>query len=101
MRQIFGEIGDEVRELLQLFLDSTQPLVEDLDKALAAGDVLAAREAAHSAKGAGNSAGAFRFAKLCGEVESACARGDAEAAIQLLEPLRQAFVEVSAAVAEV
>ena len=101
MRQIFGDIGEEVRELLQLFLDSTQPLVEELDKALAADDVLAAREAAHSAKGAGNSAGAFRFAKLCGDAESACARGDVEAAIQLLEPVRKAFAEVSAAVAEV
>jgi HPt (histidine-containing phosphotransfer) domain-containing protein len=90
-----------VRELLQLFLDSTQPLVDDLEKALAAGDDLAAREAAHSAKGAGNSAGAFRFAKLCGEAESACAKGDVEAATQLLEPLRKAFAEVAAAVAAV
>ena len=101
MRQIFGEIGDEVRELLQLFIDTTQPLVEGLSDAVAAGDVVAAREAAHSAKGAGNSAGAFRFARLCAEAELACVQEDLETAATLLEPVRCAFVEVSAAVAAV
>jgi len=101
MRQIFGEIGDEVRELLQLFVESTRPLVEALGGALAAGDGIAAREAAHSAKGAGSSAGAFRFALLCAEAESACVGGDLAAAQALLEPLWQAFAEVAAAVAAV
>ncbi|MBV5325780.1 MAG: Hpt domain-containing protein, partial [Rhodospirillaceae bacterium] len=80
MRQIFGEIGDEVRELLQLFVDTTQPLVDELTSAVESGDALMAREAAHSAKGAANSAGAFRFANLCAEAELACASGDLEAA---------------------
>ena len=101
MRQIFGEIGDEVRELLQLFVDTTEPLVEGFAAALADGDAVAAREAAHSAKGAGNSAGAFRFAQLCAAAELACVKDDLETAATLLEPVRHAFVEVSAAVAVV
>jgi PAS domain S-box-containing protein len=98
MRQIFGDIGDEVRDLLALFVDTTRPLVADLGEALAAGDALAAREAAHSAKGAGNSAGAFRFAKLCAEAEAACAAEELGRAVALYPALESAFGEAARAV---
>jgi two-component system sensor histidine kinase/response regulator len=101
MRQIFGEIGDEVRELLALFVDTTRPLVSELGQALDNGDAVAAREAAHSAKGAGNSAGAFRFAKLCAEAEAACAAGDLKNVAELYPALEKAFEEAAAAVAAV
>jgi len=101
MRQIFGDIGDEVRELLALFVDTTRPLVADLGNALEAGDSVAAREAAHSAKGAGNSAGAFRFAKLCAEAEAACAAADLARAAALYPALEIAFDLTAEAVAAV
>jgi HPt (histidine-containing phosphotransfer) domain-containing protein len=101
MRMIFGEIGDEVRELLAMFIDTTLPLVEELGQAIASGDAMAAREAAHSAKGAGNSAGAFRFADLCAGMEAACADGDLVAAAALLAPVQHAFAETADAVAAV
>ncbi|CAA7623436.1 Signal transduction histidine kinase [Candidatus Terasakiella magnetica] len=101
MRQIFGVIGDEVRELLHLFVDTTRPLVDDMANALEAEDAVAAREAAHSAKGAGNSAGAFRFARFCADVESACAQSDVVAARALLGTVQTAFEEAVAAVAAV
>ena len=99
MRLIFGEVGDEVRELLALFIDTTRPAVEDLSRALDAGDAGAAREAAHTAKGAGGSAGAFRFARLCAEMEKICADGDLVLARPLIGPVEAAFAEVSEAVA--
>ena len=99
MLQIFGEISDEVRELLALFIDSTLPLIDDLERAVAVGDAVAAREAAHSAKGAGNSAGAFAFAQLCAEAEAACARSELDAAAVSLPQIRRAFVAVAEAVA--
>ncbi|CUW40175.1 putative signal transduction histidine kinase [Magnetospirillum sp. XM-1] len=101
MRQIFGDIGDEVRDLLALFVDTTRPLVADLGDALEAGDCLAAREAAHSAKGAGNSAGAFRFAKLCAEAEAAAAAADLGRAMAVFPALEAAFDEAAEAVAAV
>ncbi|EME71301.1 Signal transduction histidine kinase [Paramagnetospirillum caucaseum] len=101
MRQIFGDIGDEVRELLALFVDTTRPLVADLGDALVAGDAVAGREAAHSAKGAGNSAGAFRFARLCAEAEAACAASDLARAASLQPALEAAFDEAAEAVAAV
>ena len=61
----------------------------------------AAREAAHSAKGAANSAGAFRFARLCAQSEAACGTANLEAAQALQADLVKAFADVAAAVAEV
>ncbi|WP_239988731.1 response regulator [Paramagnetospirillum kuznetsovii] len=101
MRLIFGEIGDEVRELLHLFIDTTRPLVEELAAAVLAGDAVAAREAAHSCKGAGNSAGAFRFGALCAAMEAVCAEGDLAAADSQMEPIRIAFDQAAEAVAAV
>ncbi len=101
MRMIFGEIGDEVKELLGMFIDTTAPLVDELAEALRTGDAIAAREAAHSAKGAGNSAGAFRFADLCAQVETACVKGELDAATTLVAPLRNAFAATAEAVAAV
>jgi PAS domain S-box-containing protein len=101
MRAIFGDtLGDEVRELFSLFLDTTRPLLDELAPALAKGDFLAAREAAHSAKGAGNSAGALRFGALAARLEAACIDEDGASAQALLEPLAAAFAEVDQAIAE-
>ena len=98
IREIFGEVNEEARELLQLFIDSTAPLVADLAARVAAGQWIEAREAAHSAKGAGNSAGAFRFAKLCSKLEQACVREDLEDATALTAPAAEAFAEAIAAI---
>jgi len=98
MRALFGEIGPDAREMLALFLDSTRPLLVELEAALGAGDTLAAREAAHSAKGAATSAGAMRFGCLCAAIETACAEND-PAVIAILPAVRIAFAEVERAVA--
>jgi PAS domain S-box-containing protein len=101
MREIFGAITEEVREVLQLFVDTTRPLVEEARRTLELGDVDSAREAAHSAKGAGNSAGALRFAALCAEAERACAGGNPRAAVALLDSIESAFADAAAAIAGV
>ncbi|MBX9634662.1 MAG: response regulator, partial [Magnetospirillum sp.] len=84
MRQIFGGLTEEAKELLTLFVDSTRPLVVKMRRALEDGDCVEAREAAHGAKGAGNSAGCYRFAGFATEIEAACNREDGEAAEALL-----------------
>ena len=101
IREIFGGITDDARELLALFVDSTRPLVEETRAALEAGNVEDAREAAHGAKGAGNSAGAYRFGRLCAEIEAACACGDGEFAETLLAPMEAAFEEAVRAIREI
>jgi len=99
MREIFGDVTEEARELLQLFVDSTRPLLTAAATALADGDCGAGREAAHSAKGAGNSAGAYRFARLAAEFETACVKDDVATAHTLHAALQIAFDEAAAVVA--
>lgn len=100
MRSIFGGLGNEARELLDLFIESTRPSLVEVRDALHQGDMDAAREAAHSAKGAGNSAGCYRFGRVAAELEQACARGDGETAETLLEPMERAFKEAATAIAQ-
>jgi two-component system, sensor histidine kinase and response regulator len=101
LREIFGSITDEARELLTLFIDTTRPLLTDMDNAVVAGDTAAAREAAHSGKGAGNSAGAYRFGKICAEIEAACTQGEMDRVVARVPAMHAAFADVVQAVAEV
>jgi len=98
MRMILGEIGEEARALYGLFIDSTRPLLDRAAQAVEAGDALAAREAAHSAKGAGASAGAVRFSRRCAALEAACGAEDLAAARALLPGLREAFIDAERAI---
>lgn len=99
MREIFGSITDDARELLQLFVDTTRPLVEETLRQLDAGNAPLAREAVHGAKGAGNSAGCYRFAALCAEIEHLCADGYLVQAQTLAAPMEAAFNEAVGAIA--
>jgi PAS domain S-box-containing protein len=99
MRAIFGGVTDDAKDLLALFVDSTRPLVDDIDRHIGQADLEEVREAAHAAKGAGNSAGCFRFARLCAEIEAAATRGDGEVAETLVPPMRAAFEEAAQAIA--
>ncbi|WP_346343992.1 response regulator [Magnetospirillum sulfuroxidans] len=99
MREIFGAITDDARELLTLFVDTTQPLVEEAVRQLDAGDSELARDATHAAKGAGNSAGCYRFAALCAEIEHLCAEGYLLQARSLAAPMAAAFTEAATEIA--
>ncbi|WP_291717714.1 ATP-binding protein [Magnetospirillum sp. 64-120] len=99
MREIFGSITDDAKELLQLFVDTTRPLVEEALRQLDSGNVDLAREAAHSAKGAGNSAGCYRFAAICAEIEHLCADGYLVQAQTLADPMETAFNEAAEQIA--
>ena len=100
MREIFGSVTDDAKELLALFVDSTRPLVVETRTALEAGNVEDAREASHGAKGAGNSAGCFRFGRIAAEIEAACARHDGEFAESRLGAFETAFEEAALAIRE-
>ncbi|WP_051002337.1 hybrid sensor histidine kinase/response regulator [Magnetospirillum molischianum] len=98
MRSLFGSIGDEAREMLTLFIDTTRPQVDAMADALADGDAVTAREAAHSAKGAAYSAGAIRFARHCTVIEAACAEADLAVAVAALPLAQAAFAETEGTV---
>ncbi|MBM3547714.1 MAG: hypothetical protein FJX54_12240 [Alphaproteobacteria bacterium] len=72
----FGEIDDDVREMMQIFIETTEPMLGELAEKIAARDQPGVEDLAHSAKGAARSAGARAMATACEAVEKAAEAGD-------------------------
>lgn len=101
MEEAFGEIDEMALETYDLFLSSTEPLLAEIGRQLAAGDTAAATETAHSAKGAARMTGAFRLAAVCGQVENHCKDGNANEALEWLALVPDVFEEVRRAIQQV
>jgi two-component system, sensor histidine kinase and response regulator len=71
MRTFRDDYPDIVDQLLDLFLNSTPPLIDELREALDAGDDDALRRAAHKLKGSCQNIGATFMATLCRSIETA------------------------------
>ncbi|GEM_PF-1159956 len=64
-----------IAELTTLFLETLPQRVESMQRGLAAGDAKAIEHAAHAFRSASGNIGARNLAALCGELETAAARG--------------------------
>lgn len=85
--------GDEAlgRELLQLFVDESAPMVARIREALAQPDLSAVAREAHSLKGAAAYVSATAAREIATALEAAAQRKEAAAADALLAPLEQAL----------
>ena len=92
MRVFRDDYPEIVEQLVDLFVDSTPPLLDDLRGALERDDTEAARRAAHKLKGSCQNIGATFMATLCLSLE----RDDVDAAATLAE-LDDAFASTEAA----
>ncbi|PWC43127.1 Hpt domain-containing protein [Azospirillum sp. TSO22-1] len=97
----FGGLTALVNDLYALFLRNEEQLRDDLAARLAAGDLQAARLAAHAAGGAARTAGARRLAELCTAIEEALVRGDPAAASRQSALLPDAIADVRSMVARI
>ncbi|HYH39077.1 MAG TPA: Hpt domain-containing protein [Azospirillum sp.] len=97
----FGGLTALVNDLYALFLRNEEQLRDDLAARLAAGDIQAARLAAHAAGGAARTAGARRLAELCAAIEEALVRGDPAAAARQSALLPEAIADVRSMVARI
>lgn len=97
----FGGLTALVNDLYALFLRNEEELRDDLAARLAAGDLQAARLAAHAAGGAARTAGAHRLAELCTAIEEALVRGDSGTAIRQSALLAAAIADVRSMVARI
>ena len=77
-----------------IFLETTGPTLDDLARALAAGDRDDARFAAHSIVGAARTAGAHRLAGVAASVEADITAGELIAAHRRLAEVEAAFRDV-------
>jgi PAS domain S-box-containing protein len=98
MRENFGAIDSTAIALLRRFVESTAPLLDEIDRALAARNADEARHAAHSAKGASRSAGADELAALCADLELAMKAQAWDRAVAVQAQLAPAFARVKEAV---
>ena len=84
------------RKLLIEFGRTQGGRLAELRVSLAAGDLIRASHAAHSLKGVAGTIAATNVSALANELESACNRGNAAAAGQILPRLADRMAEVSA-----
>jgi HPt (histidine-containing phosphotransfer) domain-containing protein len=95
----FGEIDDDVREMMQVFVDTTAPMLNEIEAKIAARDQVGVEDLAHSAKGAARSAGARALAAVCEVAERAAEAGDWAEVELRFSTMRSAFEAASAAIA--
>ena len=69
IREMYGEIDDDVRELFKIFIDTTKPIIDQLNDALEHQSVEQASELAHAAKGSAYHAGAQELAAVLEDIE--------------------------------
>ncbi len=95
----FGEIDDDVREMMQLFVSTTEPMLDELDARIVVRDRAAIEDHAHSAKGAARSAGARAMAAACEALETAAPAGDWSEIELRMSAIRPAFAAARQAIA--
>jgi PAS domain S-box-containing protein len=98
LRLNFGDDDGLTQMLLQSYLETTGPLLSEIDQALRGRLAGALRAAAHSAVGASRTAGADQVAELCAGLEAAMATENWAEATVLQAALQPAFARVRAAV---
>ena len=100
LRAAFGEIDDDVREMMHLFVETTAPMLDALDDHIAVRDRTAVEDCAHSAKGAARSAGANAMAAACEALELAAGAGDWVEIELRMVAVRPAFEAARQAIAD-
>ncbi len=96
--ETFGVLDEEAIALLGTFIETTEPVLDDLDAAIVAENWSEVRRHAHAAAGAARMAGAVAMAALCSDVEQRAAAGDPDAG-PLAHGIRPAFAAAGAAIA--
>jgi HPt (histidine-containing phosphotransfer) domain-containing protein len=81
-------------ELLNAFLAAVPSRLDALDRAVAAGNLVAVADQAHALTGSSASFGARGMAELCREIRAAALRGDLMETAPLVHALQAEFVRV-------
>ncbi|CAO3376876.1 ATP-binding protein [Azospirillum argentinense] len=98
VRTTFGALDGMALDMLDFFLETTRPLLDEAAAALERDDREALRAAAHTLAGAARTAGAERLGRSASALELAAHHGDADGAAQALAAVRAAYPAVEAAI---
>jgi|GEM_PF-738151 len=98
LRETFGSLDGGTLDMMDYFLETTRPTLDQALAALASGQMEDARAAAHSVAGAARTAGAKRLAIHCTAMERAVIEERLGDARTHAAAMAQAFPEVEAAI---
>ncbi|WP_454020113.1 ATP-binding protein [Azospirillum sp. Marseille-Q6669] len=98
VRTTFGGFDAASLDMLDFFLETTRPLLDEATVALQRCDLEAVRGTAHTLAGAARTAGANRLGRAASALELAAHRGDPDGAEQALAAVRAAYPAVEAAI---
>jgi HPt (histidine-containing phosphotransfer) domain-containing protein len=97
LADISGGDAEFEREILSDYLAQNLLLLDELDRALAAGDAVSLTRAAHTLKGSSRTVGAEALASVAGEVERLAGSGNLAAAAGPLGRVRGVWASTQAA----
>jgi hypothetical protein len=98
IREMGGEDGDFIlNNIIQMYLETTPPDLQQIETAIATGDPDKLRRAAHSLGSSSATLGAINFAKLCKELENLSRSGSITTAENLFLPLQTEYETVKRA----
>jgi HPt (histidine-containing phosphotransfer) domain-containing protein len=96
LAEMVGHDADFLAEMIDTFLDDAPGLIAELEGAIAAGDALALRRAAHTLKSNSRTFGALRLGDLGQAVEEHAAGGRAAETVDLVRSATRELESVSA-----
>jgi two-component system sensor histidine kinase/response regulator len=96
LRQLDTPEGDLLKELVQLYLESSPEKVNAIVTSAQSGDLAALRAASHSLKSSSGNLGARHLSDLCQQFEEARTPAELSIATSRVEELRAEFVRVKA-----
>ncbi len=88
-------------ELHTVFILTSETIITDLHKAIAAGDALGVQDKAHSLKSSSGNMGALRLSQLCLQLEKMGQAKDLTQAKTVVQSLDQEFKQVSLELGEI
>lgn len=92
IREMEGEDGDFVlNNIIQMYLETTPPDLQQIETAIATGDPDRLRRAAHSLGSSSATLGATNFAKRCKELENLARSGNIIRTENLFFPLQTEY----------
>ncbi len=85
LEELYGLLGDRVREVFEIYLEETPKLLAEMRGALASGELTTVQALAHRLRGSSAACGALMFAKLCMNLEQAATRQKAHLWLRCVE----------------
>ena len=94
LESLVGNDRDSIRTYLQLFVTSSEPLLGQLETAIAAGDAPQTKQVAHKLRGPSSTMGAERLASLLSDMEKQAAGGEVGDMTRLRAEVQHSFAEI-------